>query len=41
VVEAGPGDPDHLTQPLHAVAALTVGDELEAIQEPSINYYPS
>jgi len=37
VVEAGPGDADHLAQPLHAVAAVMVGDELDAVQEPSIN----
>ena len=33
VVEAGPGDPDSLAQPLHAVALLVVGDELEAVHQ--------
>jgi hypothetical protein len=30
VVEAGPDDTDHLTQPLDAVTALVIDDELEA-----------
>src|SRR3954463_10884951 len=33
VVEAGPGDPDSLAQPLHAVAWLVVSDELEAVHQ--------
>jgi hypothetical protein len=34
VVEAGPGDADDGAQPLDAVAALVVGNELAAGQEP-------
>ncbi|MDP9612928.1 hypothetical protein JOF35_005205 [Streptomyces demainii] len=38
VVEAGAGDAEDGAQPLHAVAAVVVGNELEAVQEPSVNY---
>jgi hypothetical protein len=34
VAEAGTGDPEDGAQPLHAVTALMVGNELEAGQDP-------
>jgi hypothetical protein len=33
VLGAGPGNADDLAQPLHAVAAPVVGDELEAVHQ--------
>ncbi|GAB3720370.1 hypothetical protein GCM10028793_59480 [Nocardiopsis oceani] len=37
-VERGPGQADDLAQPLHLEGVSVVGNELEAVQEPSINY---
>lgn len=34
---AGAGDAEDAAQPLHAVAALLVGDDLDAVQKPSVN----